>query len=68
MYQWHPKKLTKLELFPDICANERNDFEKFIGFGCAVMSLQGDERRNFQGLESNDSLNGRNLFSELFFL
>ena len=39
-----------------------------VSTGLEAEIWAGDERRKFQALESGDSLNGRNLFTELPFL
>ena len=38
------------------------------GRGIGAEIWEGDERRKFQFVETGDSLNSRNLFSELLFL
>ena len=43
-------------------------FKEVRVFKVGAEIWEGDERRRFQFIESGDSLNGRNLFTELPFL
>ena len=66
------KKSENLQKSAEICEKKTANSARSVPFSLSLFIgaeiWEGDERRKFQVLESTDSLNDRNLFSELPFL